>query len=341
MNCKVLTQGPDETWTAKWTAFLENASFPSHYTTPNFFVDPYVRGGERFAVLALKGDEITGVLTGVDSGKSIVSGLFMRPQICFGNDVDRSEAAESLVKGLYEKGGKDLKLVELYSWEPIGSLAGLGFREREFSGEHGTVVLDLTKGADEVFKGFSQTRRNEVRRAVKQNLVQVSEVRTLDELAELYEVSKDWHQRKGLAPAPFEDVRLAFTQADCRKLFIAKYNGKIIAGSSYRFCRGGIVEYAGNNSLVEYQKLRPNDLIGWRAIEWACAEGFRYFGMGGSHQFLRRFGGRVTPTYGYKLDRSFLKVHTLKEAAISLGTSILRRSPASVKSRLKQIVGRN
>src|SRR4029077_7391337 len=126
---------------------------------------------------------------------------------------------------------------------------------REFSGEHGTVVLDLTKGAEEVFKGFSQTRRNEVRRAVKQNLVQVSEVRTLDELAELYEVSKDWHQRKGLAPVPFEDTRLAFTQADCRKLFIAKHNGKIIAGSSYRFCRGGIVEYAGNNSLVEYQKL--------------------------------------------------------------------------------------
>ena len=83
MNYKILTEPPDEIWTAKWNRFLETARFATHYTTPNFFVDPFVRGGERFAVLALENNEIAAVLTGVDAGEKIVSGLFVRPQSLF------------------------------------------------------------------------------------------------------------------------------------------------------------------------------------------------------------------------------------------------------------------
>lgn len=341
MNWKILTEAPDEIWTKKWNDFLDRAQVPTHYSTPDFFVDPFIRGGERFAVLALEDDEITGVLTGVDAGKSIISGLPNRPQTAFRKDVDQMKTVGNLVKGVYEKGGTDLEMAELYSWQPVKGFEELGFSFREFGDEKGTVILDLSKGEDELFKDFSQTRRNEIRKAMKQNLVQISEVENLDELAELHEIHRDWCERKGNQPDTFDQMKLAFSRKDYRKIFIAKHEGKVIAGSFYRFCRGGMVEYAGNNSLVEFQKLRPNDLIGWHSIQWACRENFALYSMGGAHLFLRRFGGEIVPTYRYKIDRSFLKIHNLSEAAKDFGIKTYRSLPQPVKTRLKKVLGRS
>ena len=341
MNWKILTEAPDEIWTRKWNDFLPNAQLPTHYTTPDFFADPYIRGGERFAVLALENDEVTGVLTGIDAGKSIVSGIPNRPQTAFRKNADRVRAVENLIKGVYEKGSSNLEMTELYCWEPVAEFENLGFNFREYGGEKGTVVLDLTKGEDELFKEFSQTRRNEIRKAIKQNLVQISEVENLDELAELYEIHRDWCVRKGNQPDTFEQMQKAYSSKNHRKIFIAKHEGKVIAGSTYRFCRGGLVEYAGNNSLVEFQKLRPNDLIGWHSIQWACREKFALYSMGGAHLFLRRFGGEIVSTYRYKIDRSFLKIHNLSEAAKDFSIRTYKSLPQPFKTKLKKVLGRS
>lgn len=342
MSYIILTEQPNADITRRWNEFLENASYPTHYTTPNFFVDPFVRGGERFAVLALENDRrVTGVLTGVENGRSITSGLFVRPQFCIGKAVDRRAAAENLLNGLLEKGGDNLEVIKFFAWEPIPEFEELGFQQREYGGEQGTIVLDLSVGADELFKDFSQTRRNELRKAIKQKKVIISEVETLDELRELYAIHCDWNERKGNQPDKFEDFEIAWHQKDYRKIFIAKYDGKVIAGSYYRFCKGGLVEYAANNSLVEYQKLKPNDLLGWHSIQWACDAGFSLYSMGGSHLFLRRFGGNNRSTYRYKLDRTFLQIHNLKETVSDFGIKTYKSLPKPVRTKLKTVLGRN
>ncbi len=339
MNYKIFTEHPDENWTRKWNDFLSDALYPTHYTTPNFFVDPFVRGGERFAVAALDGEKITGVLTGVDDGKSIVSGLFVRPQFCLSKSANRLETAKSLFEGLKEKGGDDLQVIEFFSWHPVAEFEKTGFHVREYGGEQGTILLDLAKGADALFMDFSQTRRNELRKAIKQNQVQISEVENLDELAELYAIHCDWNERKGNSPDKFEDFELAWAQKDYRKIFIAKHDGKIIAGSYYRFCPGGVIEYAANNSLTEYQKLRPNDLLGWHSIQWACENGFSLYSMGGSHLFLRRFGGETVSTYRYKIDFTFLHIHNLKETVNDFGIKTYKSLPMPVRTKIKADLG--
>lgn len=341
MNYKIFTEYPDKNWTRKWNEFLEKADFPTHYTTPNFFVDPFVRGGERFAVAALDGEKITGVLTGVDDGKSIVSGLFVRPQFCLSKSANRFETAKCLFEGLKEKGGAGLQVIELFSWHPVAEFEKNGFQVREYGGEQGTILLDLSKGTDALFMDFSQTRRNELRKAIKQNLVQISEVENLDELAELYAIHRDWNERKGNSPDKFEDFELAWKQKDYRKIFIAKHEGKVIAGSYYRFCPGGVIEYAANNSLTEYQKLRPNDLLGWHSIRWACENGFPLYSMGGSHLFLRRFGGETVSTYRYKIDLTFLHIHNLKETVNDFGIKAYKSLPMPVRTKIKAVLGKN
>ena len=119
MNYKIFTEHPNEEWSERWNEFLKRASFPTHYTTPNFFVDPFVRGGERFAVVSIQNEKITGVVTGIFDGAKIVSGLFVRPQFAIDKSFDVLKTAENLLAGLKEKGGENLEVAEFFSWEPI------------------------------------------------------------------------------------------------------------------------------------------------------------------------------------------------------------------------------
>ena len=128
----------------------------------------------------------------------------MRPQVCFGKTENRLKTAEALFEGLREKGGDDLQVVEFFTWQSVSEFEKIGFQMREYGGEQGTILLDLTVGADALFKDFSQTRRNELRKAIKQNQVQISEVENADELAELYAIHCDWNERKGNRSDKFE-----------------------------------------------------------------------------------------------------------------------------------------
>lgn len=335
----IITAPPDAEIVAKWDEFLQDAPFASHYVTPNYFIDPYIRGW-RFVVLAMDNQgKVAAVLAGVQSGEKIVSGMFSRPQMIFRNGVDRHTAVDALLDGVLELGG-ERSFSEIHSWESVPEFAARGMQARPSNEDTSIVMLDLAAGADALFAGFSQTRRNEIRKAVKQGILEISELKTDDELAELYKIHCDWTRRKGFPADAFEDMQTATAQRENRRTFIARAEGKIIAGSYFRFCPGGVVEYAANNSLPEYQKLRPNDLIAWHAIQWACDEGFSHFSMGGANLFLRRFGGRVLTTYRYSRDRSRFRLNDLRENARDLGVGTYRRLPENVRSGMRKILAR-
>ncbi len=324
----------------KWNAFLRDAPFATHYVTPNYFIDPYVRG-ERFAVLVMKPDgEIAAVLTGVKTGVKVESGMFSRPQMAFLRGIDREIAAAALLKGLDEIGVEPTNLVEIYAWEDMPEFKRLGMHTRVSNDETSIVMLDLAVGADTVFAGFSQTRRNEIRKAIKQAKLEIKQLETDEELAELYQIHCDWNERKGNIADTFEEMKTAVEQTENRRVFIAKTDGKVIAGSFYRFCPGSVVEYAGNFSMPEFQHLRPNDLIGWHAIKWACESDFTHFSMGGSNMFLRRFGGKILQTYKYRQDRSLFKLNDLRERTLEIGVGAYKRLPVSVRDGMRRILTR-
>ncbi len=341
MDYKILETSPDSETLLQWQEFLADAEFPTHYTTPNFFVDPYIRGGKRFAVLVYEENKkIAAVLTGVDDGQKLVSGFAVRPQTAFRKGVNLTQTAETMFRALKEKDGVNHELIEFYTWHPMAEFEDLGFQTQVSKDQNVVILVDLAKGAEQIFKEFSQTRRNELRKAIKQNLLEVKELENAEELQELYAIHVDWNERKGNLPDSFEDFSLALDQKDNRKVLIAKHEGKTIAGSYYRFCKGGVVEYAANNSLPEFQKLRPNDLLGWRSLEWACANNFSHYSMGGSHLFLRRFGGGEWTTHRYKMDLTKLKIHNLKENIFDFGIKTYQSLPVSVKTKIKQIAGK-
>ena len=336
----VLTSRPDAPLAAKWNTFLADARLATHYVTPNYFIDPYVRG-DRFAVLAVDGRvSITAVATGVVNNESIMSGLAPRPQMVFRNRVDRNRATTALMNGIDEINAGRPRLIEMHSWDVIDRAVEKGFAEHLSRPENSVVMLDLSIGADATFKKFSQTRRSEIRKAERENLVEIKEIETFIEQEALYRIHCEWNARKGNRPDTFEQMKTAIAQRDNRRVFIAKVDGKTVAGSFYRFCPGGVVEYAANFSLPEYQKLRPNDLIGWHAIQWACSKGFSHFSMGGSHLFLRRFGGEVMTTYRYTRDDRPFGVQRLKSSVREFGVETYRRLPENVRAGVRRVLAK-
>ena len=314
----------------RWRAFLTNADFASHYVSPEYFREPFIRDKRPFVVLAWQNNQVVAALSGIHEEHQMACGLRSRPQICFDNNADLPAAAEALMQGLSQEANGD-KLITFYSWVPLDSLAKYGYRCKQVEG---VVMLDLTKGADELFKQFAPTRRTDVRNAIKRGL-EVVVGSTEEDIKAYYEIYIDWIRRKQIEPVSFENVAEALRLPN-RRVFLVRYEGKYIAASIVRLYPGGMVEYSANSSLAAYLKLRPNDFLQWRIVEWACREGYQRYSLGGAHLFVRRMGGSIAPIYRYRLDRTFLHRHELKEALGESGRSVFNALPTGLKSQVRR-----
>jgi hypothetical protein len=341
MDFTIIHEFPAPDLEARWRRGLANVAVPSHYDAPEFFREPFWTGKKPFAVLALDGGDVAGALTGLHLGQTTQSGLNCRPQIWVDRTKNTEAALNALGRGLLEESGPS-KLVVAYTWPslPLAAFEPLGFRRRELAGN---VMLDLTMGPDKLFKQFAHERRKNIRGALRNN-VQVSVADTPEAIDEAYQVYRHWYHantRKVIESEEISEAHFKQTWAlpTNRRMFVARYNGKMVACTSFRFHRGGLIEASENFSLAEYFHVRPNDLVYWRAIEWACAEGFPLNSLGGSHQFHRKAGGPIVPILRYRLDRTFFHRYDLEEAVRDRGRRALRSLPPRVETFVRHLIG--
>jgi Acetyltransferase (GNAT) domain len=292
----------------RWRDCLRNADFVTHYTTPEYFREPFFGDKKPFAVLSLIDEDVVAACTGIHDGPSVKCGLSVRPQVIVSRSADTEVAAAGLVAGLRAE-GRSYELIDVFTWSRLPSMTRHGFRERQ---EEGSVVLDLSLGPDALFRKFSRTRRQDIRTSIRAGVtVEVST--STNDMIEYYENHRAWAERKGLPVQPWEQVENAVSLVSNRRLFLARHEGKVIASLTVRFAPSGVAEAAGSSSLAASLDLHPNDLLHWRAIEWACAQGLRHYSLGASHLFLRKFGGPVVPSYRYRLDNTLLRTHTVRD----------------------------
>jgi hypothetical protein len=333
MNFKILREFPSPDLEKAWRDYLSRAEFPAHYDAPEYFLEPLWGNKPRFAVLAIENErdndrdneKVTGVLTGLHADKHVMCGLPSRPQISVDPMGDAAAILDTLAQGLLAE-ASSAELISVYTWSylKLPPFSACGFQCRELQGN---VVLDLTLGPDALFKQFAKDRRRNIRFAEK-NGVEISEVTTAQDIADSYAVYSAWretqrkiiHKRK----ASFEVFEKAASLRGNRLRLLARVAGKPNAINSIRFFPGGLFESAGNSSLDEFIHLKPNDLLQWRGIEWACRHGLRRHSLGGSHQFLLRFGGTVIPILRYRLDRTWLHRHDLRDTVKGIGRRVVR-----------------
>jgi glycosyltransferase involved in cell wall biosynthesis len=337
-NYLILHQFPDPGLERVWRECLARVEAPAHYNAPEFFLDPYFEGLKPFAVLAVEHENVVGVLTGVHNGRTVECGLPSRPQVCIAKTADGAAVAGALARGLLAEAGA-ADLISVYTWRHI-SLASLephGFRLRAFPGN---VVVDLSLGPDELFKQMNRKRRNNIRFALRQG-VEIRQATTAEDFEAIDQIYVSWCGRKRITSFGRKVRQAAFCSTQSNRLYlVARVGGKSVAVSIFRYYPGGMVEYAENYSLAEFQRLKPNDLLQWKAIEWAMAGGFTGYSLGSADAFHREFCGQITPIYRYRLDRTWLRGHDLEEALFDAGREALRRLPTPIELTIRKLFGK-
>lgn len=122
----------------------------------------------------------------------------MRPQVSIAKSADQPSVANAFVEALLtmaaESGGE---LVSLNCSDEIKGFEEKGFAVKRAKDSFEVIMLDLRAGKEAVFKGFSQTCRSDLRKAMREDKVQISRLESLEDLAELYKIHVAWCERKG------------------------------------------------------------------------------------------------------------------------------------------------
>ena len=248
----ILHRQPGGLIEALWRACLAEADFPTHYTAPEYFLEPGFRNKAPFAILSLSGAEVTAILTGTNDGAYVQSGLSVRPQIVFSRRADRVRAMTNVVDGLLLEAAS-AKLVDLFVWSDIVTLVDPRFRKKQYEG---VVMLDLSRGPDALFRKFSENKRRNIKRAIKYG-VSVEPANDPGKVSAYYSVCVEWSRRKGLSIPGEVEFHQTMALRNNRLLLLARFEGKIIAGVVIRFFPHGMMEYAANSSLQNALHLRP------------------------------------------------------------------------------------
>jgi len=331
----ILHEYPSESLERAWRASLPLLERPAHYSSPEFFLEPSWAGKKPFAILALSNGAVVGVLPAMHEGTKVSS----RRYVSLARNADATAASDALARGLLVE-ARTAKLVTVDSWVPLECFHGYGFQRRS---QQGIIVLDLNQGAKTLFKQLNTRRRNGIRRALLRN-VSVFQPTSEQDVHAFYAVYSAWHGTKRkrihgdkLSIDTFLD---RFRSNDNFQMFLAGVSGKIVAGITLRFSPGGLVEAANNSSLDSFLSHKPNDLLFWNAIEWACQKGFTRFSLGGSHRFLRQFGGQLYPVYRYQLDQTRLHYFDVRQALVDGAKGALRRMPTFVETTVRSLLGK-
>ncbi len=153
--------------------------------------------------------------------------------------------------------------------------------------------LKLSADVEHVRENFSDSHKRNIRKALKHG-VETSISHSLEAMKDFYRLHLKTRRKHGLPPQPFSFFYNIHRFIIAKKqgfVLLANYKKRVIAGAIF-FHDGKKAIYKFGASDNEYQKLRPNNLVFWKALENCCREGYLSCNFGRSdqgHTGLRKF----------------------------------------------------
>ena len=175
------------------------------------------------------------------------------------------------------KSGKATYL-EIRGWQNGINPAELDLVARDY---HLTYLIDLEPGVDAVRKQFHLSVRRGIHQAETRGAT-VHKTCTEDGLENFYRLNLATRKKLGVLPQPlafFRALNHHIFKNNLGFIFLAEWEGKTIAGVLFLIYKDTIY-YKFNASDENYLRKRPNHLLIWEAIRYACANGYHYFDFG-------------------------------------------------------------
>jgi len=165
-----------------------------------------------------------------------------------------------------------------------------------------TYMVKLSPNEDIMWKNLKKKScRYSIHKAEKNGLI-VEDTNNSEIIDEYYEQLKEVFGKQKLIPTyPKERVRFLFNCLKNKNYLFSlwvKYENKIIATGFFPH-DNKTVYFFGGASWLQYQYLRPNDLLHWTLMKLAAEKRLKYYDMGGAGSFKPKFGGKLTTAYRY------------------------------------------
>ncbi len=237
---------------------------------------------------------------------------------------------------VYERGASILKMEPLLwqseamsaKWQAICEQHNL-LPDTDTIQPPNTILVDLRPSPDEILANMKQKTRYNIRLAAKKDVA----VRqgSLDDIPAFNKLMRQTGERDEFGvhtPMYYHAAFEIFEPNNQVALFLAEYGGRPLAGVMV-FVLGDMAAYLYGASSNEERQRMPTYAVQWAAMEWAKAQGCRWYdlwgvpdapeeeleasfterhdGLWGVYRFKRGFGGQIQRTIG-ATDRIYNKL---------------------------------
>ncbi len=294
---------------AAWLRFVEAHPHGTVFQTPHL-AEVHARTEVYEPVLTafVERGEVVGLLLGcVQREAEGVYGTLTARAVAWGGPLlapGHDHLAAVLVRAhdtrLARLGAIYSQLRNLWNTDPLR--AGLEASGHRYE-PHLNLLVDLEPGPEAVWKQMKRSGRKAVRRAERLG-VTVRVLQTPAEFRRAVALVDRLYTRLGLPlppPSFFEALWERLVPPGIVRTFGAFWEDELI-GTRLVTCFGRRVYDLYAASVPAHYDKRPNDLLPWRIMEWAMAEGYAVFDWGGAgkpgvpygvRDYKLKFGGRL------------------------------------------------
>lgn len=143
-------------------------------------------------------------------------------------------------------------------------------------------VLELNGDADRLLASFRKGTKSAIKKAISDGQLQMCTDESEGALKEFYRLNRITRQRHGLPPQPYHYFKKLYDVLISRGhgfVVLASFENKVIASGVFlHFGKEAVYKYGASD--VEYQQLRPNNLVVWEAIKRYSSQGYERFDFG-------------------------------------------------------------
>jgi lipid II:glycine glycyltransferase (peptidoglycan interpeptide bridge formation enzyme) len=269
-----------------WDAFVASAPGGDHVQSSGWARTKASQGYAAIRVVLERDDRIVAGAQILVRGLPVLGGIGYVPRgpvVAAGNEGDAGRVIEHLklvarrrrIRHLVVQPGRECDWI-------AEMLPDRGFVPSAMAvAPTATVLVDLTRDLDELFRGFGKSARRHVRRGLREGVV-VREG-TVDDLGAFHALVVATAERNGFTPYAreyFETMWRAFHTDGHLRLFLAEYQHEVVSAHLVvpfgEHLLSKVVAWSGSHARVY-----PNEVLEWHLMEWAKAHGFRAYDFEG------------------------------------------------------------
>jgi len=237
-----------------------------------------------------------------------------------------------------------------YHWNHLEIRGGAAMRELTTpSLSYCLHTLTLQRNPEDVFRSFRSNYRSKVKKAVESDL-KVDILYSREAINSYYKLHCLKRQRHGLPPQPLLFFKNIYDHIISQKLgFIALafYKQNIIAGAIFFVWRDRAL-YKFGASDTKFERLNPNYLVFWHAIQWLCMQHYTELSFGrtdinnaGLIQFKDGWGAQRDHLDYYKYNYKSASFMPSSQDSSEKGYLILKKIPIPILRTMGSILYRH